>query len=225
VDGACFVEDRVTVIVDMAPLIESVTVTDPSDCNLGLEVRWTPAWFPNPAGAAYNVYRSETSCADALSRAPLAAGLIGTSWVDTTTRAGVSYRYVVEAEDGLAGSACVPAGPHHGGSVARACSEPALEAGSFAFPEGVYATLFASHVGQQVTLHWQTARDLLPAEHFHLLKAVNEPTNSFARVNPEAAGTRSFTEIDELSDLQFFDLRVANGCEDESLDEFPATAR
>jgi len=58
-----------------------------------------------------------------------------------------------------------------------------------------------------------------------LLKASNEPTNSFARVNAEADGTRTPTETDTASSLQFFDLRVANGCEDESLDEFPPTFR
>jgi hypothetical protein len=223
--AACLVEDVVTVVVDEPPLLEAVSVRNPSDCALGLELSWLGAWFPSPTGAVFNLYRSEVSCADALARAPVASGLTGTAWLDANTQPGPSYRYVVEAEDGLAGSACLPAGPHHAGSVARVCSEPAVDAGAFAFPDGAGATLFALHEGHAVAFHWATARALLPAEYFHLLKASDQPANAFARVNPEADGTRVHVETDTDSALQFFDLRVANGCEDESLDEFPPTFR
>ena len=223
-DPTCFVSDEVLVEVDPLPAIESASVVDPSDCNLGLVLSWTAAAFPTPAGAVYNLYRSETSCADALAAPPLATGLTALSWIDAATVPGVEYWYVVEAEDGDAGTACRPQGPHHGGAVARACAGPAVDAGTYAFPDGVYATLFASHSGHEVTFHWDSARDLLPAEHFHLLKTVDEPTNTFAHANPESDLSRSFTEVDPTASLQFFDLRVANGCEDESLDEFPATA-
>ena len=65
------------------------------------------------------------------------------------------------------------------------------------------------------------ARALLPGEHFHLLKRVGDPEGAFSRANPEADLSREFRETDPSSPLQFFDLRVANECEQESLDEFP----
>jgi hypothetical protein len=72
-----------------------------------------------------------------------------------------------------------------------------------------------------VTLTWATARALLPSEHFHLLKARLDPTAIFFRANPEGDLSRSFTETDSSASRQFFDLRVADACEQESADEFP----
>lgn len=222
-DPACFVSDEVLVEVDLPPAIESAAAVDPSDCNLGLLLSWSPAEFPTPAGAVYNVYRSETGCADALASPPVALGLTASTWLDVDTRSRGVYWYVVEAEDGASDGACTPTGAHHGGAAARTCTGPVTDAGSFAFPDGVYTTLFAGHEGHEVTFRWESARDLLAAEHFHLLKTVNDPTNAFGRVNPEGDLSRGHVETDRSSPLQFFDLRVANGCEDESLDEYPPT--
>ena len=44
---------------------------------------------------------------------------------------------------------------------------------------------------------------------------------SFTVTNPEGDLSLSHSETD-ASPLQFFDLRVANGCEELSVDEFPA---
>ena len=62
-------------------------------------------------------------------------------------------------------------------------------------------------------------RDLLLAETYRLLKAVGSPMG-FTLTNGTTDTTRSYTETDTTS-LQFFDLRVANGCEELSVDEFP----
>lgn len=222
-EPSCMTGDSATVFVDVPPVLDTASARDLQDCNVGLEVSWPPAVFPSGAGF-YNVYRSELSCADALTRAPLAQGLTGLSWVDGTTRDGRSYYYVVEAEDSEPGTACTPAGPVVAGSVARACIDPPVaEVGDAVFPDGVYATLFAAHDGQEVTFVWDTARALETGETYRLLKAVDDPTNSFSNVNGTADVSRSYTETDPSSPLQFFDLRVANACEVLSLDEFPPT--
>jgi hypothetical protein len=128
---------------------------------------------------------------------------------------------VVEAEDERSPSSCLPNGPSNGGTISRFCLPPVTDVADDAFPEGVFTTLFASHVGQSVTLEWAGARPLVGDEHFHLLKAVDSPTASFASVTPEGDLSRSYTETDSSSPLQFFDLRVANACEALSRDEYP----
>ena len=88
-------------------------------------------------------------------------------------------------------------------------------------PDGVYTTLFLSHQGQEVTARWPDARALLPGESFRLLKARDDPTRTFGAVTGLAAAAREHRETDASSPLQFFDLRVANGCERLSEDEYP----
>jgi len=221
-DPTCEYRDTVEVEVHVPPLFGAVEARDLAECNEGIELIWEPALFRDPsASGTYNVYRSEIDCADALTRPPLATGLSGLSWVDTGTLDGRTYHHVVEAEDARAPSACLPPGAAHGGSVARSCASPVTEVAIPWTPEGVGATLRASHDGQRVTLDWSRARPLLPDEHFHLRKALDEATNVFGLASPEGERGRSLIERDEGAALQFFDLRVANPCEVESEDEFP----
>jgi len=226
-DAACEVVDTATVEVHRPPLFDTVRLADPATCNIGIEVGWDPATFRDATGTGvYNVYRSEVSCADAVTRAPLVRGLATNRWVDPSTRAGRSYYYVVEAEDARgippqAPTVCTPQGPNNGGTVTRVCSGPITEVADPTTPAGVFATLFASHVGQTVTFDWSGARMLAGDEHFHLLKAWNSAAAAFSLVNGEGDVSRSFTETDTSARRQYFDLRVANGCEVQSDDEFP----
>ena len=87
------------------------------------------------------------------------------------------------------------------------------------FPDLLGWSLRVSHVGPQVTLNWTGARALLPGEHFHVLKGT-DPT-VLVKVNPEDQTTLTWTETDVSSTLQFFDVRIANSCEEESLDDEP----
>ena len=224
---ACISTGAVTVFVRSRPQFATAAARDLSACTLGIEVTWEPATFENPVRGAYNVYRSDDrtglSCGDATSRAPVALDLTGVRWVDTTTELGRTYVYVVEAEDGIATTACAPPppGPARGAPVTRVCIEPGIaDLGDARYPVGVYATLRVRHVGQLVTLDWSRARALLAGEHFHLLKAWSDPS-SFSRVNPEGDTALEHVETDTTTRLQFFDLRVANACEDQSADEFP----
>jgi hypothetical protein len=68
---------------------------------------------------------------------------------------------------------------------------------------------------------WTLARPLLADERFHLKKAKDRATNPFMLANPEGDLSRTSTETDTSSWLQFFDLRVANQCEQESAREYP----
>ena len=96
-----------------------------------------------------------------------------------------------------------------------------MEQASVAFPERACNVLRMAHVDHEVTALWPSVRALLAGEHFHLLKAVDSAENDFGRVNPEGDPSLAYTETDTSSLLQFFDLRIANLCEEESPDEFP----
>jgi hypothetical protein len=221
-DAACFYDASVNVTVETPPVLGEVFARDLFPCNLGLEVTWAPATFNDVSGSgAYNVYRSETSCADALAQPPVATALETPRWVATDTLDGHSYFFVVEAEDASARGPCMPRGPNNGGAVARSCAAPVTETADGSFPTGVYAVLRARHSGNDVTLLWPTARALLPGEHFHLLEARDTPQRPFELVNGEGFPGTSWTENDITSRLMFFDLRVANACEQLSLDEYP----
>jgi len=89
----------------------------------------------------------------------------------------------------------------------------------------VNTTLFVRHEGDEITVHWDrvgsAARDLLRGETYRLLKTVDRPNQTFSTVNGFADTGRTYTETDRSSPLQFFDLRVANGCGELSVDEYP----
>ena len=210
----------------IAPELGAVTVVDPSDCNLGLRVSWPAAAFPSDSGT-YNVYRSDDlqglSCADALSRPPLAEGLTDLSWNDTQTEPGRQYLHVVEAEDGApAPAGCAPIGPVVGGTVARSCATVATaDAGDYVMPAPVGAVLRVAREADEVVLSWPTIRPLLAGEHFHVLRATGSARGPFGRANPEGQLTPEWRESRTAEPLVFYDLRVANGCEDESPADSP----
>jgi hypothetical protein len=222
----CRLADAATVAVSRRPALGPANAVDLLPCNLGIEITWPPAEFTTAGGGTYNVYRSDLpgggTCADALSRAPLVAGLTDVRWIDAGTLPGVAHAWVVEAQDVQPAGACLPAGPG-GHAVAHACTAPVDDVSEADLPEGVGAILRASHDGDRVEMLWPAARRLLSGEHFHLLKAWGQATSAFSRVNPEGDVSSSFAEVDTSEDLQFFDLRVANACEAQSLDEFPPT--
>jgi hypothetical protein len=222
-DTDCTTSDAVTVTVEQPPALDPPTAVDVAACGPGVELTWAPATFPSGSGV-YNVHRSTLGCADALLRPALVTGLAGTRWIDATTTAGETYTYAVEAEDSRVAAACQPRGPHHAGTVARACSAPVTDVGEATFPEGVGAVLRLAHDRvdrDAVTIDWTRARSLLPGEHFHLLKTADSPTAAWANALPEGYAALTRSERDAGSRLQFFDLRVANACEVLSLDEFP----
>jgi hypothetical protein len=223
-DPACWVLEHARVVVEQPPSPGTASARDLAGCGVGIEVSWSPATFHGVTGLGVtNVHRSTGSCADALALPPIATGLTGTRWVDVDTVPGETYAYAVEAEDGTVGSPCASLrGAHHGGAAARACAgPPVIDIADDAFPEGVGATLRASHEDHVVWLRWDAARSLVGDEHFHLLKTWEHPTRAFVHVNGEASGVRAHVEEDRTSWLQIFDLRVANACEELSLPDFP----
>jgi hypothetical protein len=141
--------------------------------------------------------------------------------VDTTTREGRSYYYVVQAEDARLGTVC-PQGPNNGGAVNTntVCFGPLTEVADPTSPAGLGWTLRASHAGDTVTFSWAGTRPLLAGEHFHVLKGFDE-VQPYPRVNPEGQLTTTWVDVDTANPLQFFDIRIANACEIESEDDEP----
>lgn len=224
-DPACSVSDPVTVFVDAPPVFELPSPVDLSSCHLGLRVSWPAALFQTATGGVYNVYRSVgagASCADALTRPPVALGLAGTSWVDNDTIDGESYVYVIEAEDASVPTACAPTGPAVGGAVTQQCLSAIFEQSGESTPAGVGAVLFASHAGQEITLRWDASRSLLPGERFRVQKSLLSAAGPFSAVAETDDSQRLHRETDESESLQFFELRVVDPCENLSPDEFPA---
>jgi hypothetical protein len=219
-DPSCTGSVGFTVVVDASPTTPPATAVDVAPCNAAILLEWTASDFRTPAGAVYNVYRSESDCADALGNL-VASGLTELRWLDDGTVHGGRYFYVVEAEDGLPDSACLPQGADHLGSAARTCIGPVDEVADAPPPAPLFAVLRASHEASEVRLSWAGSRDLRPNEHYHLLKAADSPENGFSLVSAEPALLREHVETDLSSRLQFFDLRAANECEQQSEDEYP----
>ncbi len=217
---ACTVTRDVTVTVDHQPTIGFSQAVDVLPCSRGIDVSWTAATFPGSSGAGtYSVYRSEVSCADALTRRPVVSGLTGTAWRDVSTRGGRVYHYVVEAESADRAVACRPTGPKNAGAVARACvAAPVMDDADMTPPAGAMTLLRVRRAGDDVTLSWAGARALAAGEHFHLDKATGRADGVFVRVNPEGDLGFVHSERDTSSPLQFFVLRVANTCDIESTD-------
>jgi len=190
---------------------------DLSPCHLGIDVTWDAALLDGVAAAVeYDVHRSDdeggATCADALAHAPIATGLTELRLLDRSTRAGARYAYVVVARS------LEPCGP----PPSSACTEPpVMDEADPPFPDYLGWPLRARHDGDLVTFAWPAARALLPGEHFHLKRALDSPTAPFQLVNGEGGIGREHSEVELGSWLQFFDLRAANACEAESLDDEP----
>lgn len=219
-DPGCGASLSAIVTVAQPPVFDPPLAADPDPCNRGVKLTWNAAqWLDATGSGVYNVYRSTVSCADALAQPPLATGLVAQSWFDAATVGGTTH-YVVEAEDGSP-SPCVPPGPSNGGTVTRLCATAVTDVLDDPLPPGVFGVLRVRHVGDDLTIEWPLARALAPGEHFHLLKSWLDPRVPFARVTPGAWALTEWREIDTSARLQFFDLRVANSCEQQSLAEYP----
>jgi hypothetical protein len=216
----CTATDRVVIVVEERPTLGAVLAVDPSPCARGIDVSWEPAVFPSGSGT-YAVYRSEIDCADAVAEPPLAVGIAGLTYTDSTTADGHSYTYAVLAEDSVPTTSCVPAGPLVGGAVALSCAARVDEVGPAPPPVWPCWTLRARHVGDVVTMDWSLAHPLNPGEHFHLLKAAPDPRGPFPMIDPEGDLSLTWTETDVATRVQFFDLRIANRCEIVSGDDEP----
>ena len=229
--------------VDLRPILDpaSVTVADP--CDDGIVLNWGAATWRGPAGAGYyNIYRSTTSCADAVAAPAFRSGLFVTTFTDGTTVAGTTYYYVIEAEDGTGNSACVPAGPTVRGSTTRVDAPGGTCVGVVdgrgqdpATLPRVGASLRAGgsdpgvprlYGPDFVTLRWTTDVPLDPVagQHFHVERS-SAPDTGFARINTEPP----FLTIGEFTDTNaaqpdtgipifFYLVFTSDGCEVDNRD-------
>ena len=160
-----------------------VSIIDP--CRRGLVVAWLDAaWRPGSPGGVYNLYRREGACAPPgdPSWQVLALGLTATTWMDTTTRIGVAYSYLVEAEDAPAANPCRP-GPFMGGSSAATCAAPegAIDPGDPDEPLLISLSPWLRAVGYErvgtngpctaVTFTWALAPGIDPRTHAEIWRS------------------------------------------------------
>ena len=220
-DPRCTESATAYVRVDWTPQITRLTARDVAPCNTGVTLDWDVNFRNEPHAGTFRLYRSFSSCADATLRPPIVTGLTATSYFDGATTPGATCYYVLEAEDSILATICSPQGPNNHGPIARMCGAPTVDEWSPDGPAGPCWTLNVSHVGDVVTLDWSGSRPLGPGEHFHVLKAVNDPRAAFAQVDPEGDVAFTWTETDPTPRLHLFDIRIANECEGVSADDEP----
>jgi hypothetical protein len=146
---------------------------------------WLDAtWRPGSPGGVYNLYRREGACAAAgdPSWQVLALGLTATAWMDTTTRVGIAYSYLVEAEDAPAQNPCLP-GPFMGGPTASTCAAPegAIDPGDPDEPRLISLSPWLRAVGYErvgtngpctaVTFTWALAPGIDPRTHAEIWRS------------------------------------------------------
>lgn len=220
-DTACFDVTYADVIIEQRPILRGGSAIDLASCNLGLEVTWDEAVWPDPAwGGVYDVYRSEMSCADALLQPILRSGVLGTSINDDGTLQGRSYYYVIVAESATLAMSCRPIGPR-GGAITTYCIGPVDDVADPTPPMHFCWPLRVHHAGDAVTLDWSLGRSLQPGEHLHVLKRSGDAAGAFSLVNAEGETGTTWSETDLTARVQFYDVRVANQCEVSSADDEP----
>lgn len=187
---------------------DELTVTRGQPCSNSILLTWPEAIFPS-GSATYQVRALEVSpaqgCCAAVTGDVIAAGLTEPRW-SQDTRSGAAFQYIVEA---------LPPG----GECARPqlCSQT-VDFGEPAYPEGIGPVLRVSHDGQAVTLRWAGGRELLPHEHHHVRKRLDDPSVRGELL--EAGTARELTDTDTTSPRQHFLVRAAEACHRESRREY-----
>lgn len=239
----CFDLTSVNVEVDKRPAFNAagVMARDAAPCNQGIQVTWEPAtWRGSLGTGTYAVYKSTVSCADALTRLPVAWRLTDLFYWDPITTEGVSYYYVVEAEDNDPDSACLPQGPTVRGATTRVeanggtcvavtdATTPRTDilprvgaslrlGGTDAFGAPRYSETF-------VDLEWNPSRpaDPLAGEHFHVLRS-SLPNSGFAAITTDAPPLSGNMFTDAAADqpnnatyVFFYLVYSADACENEN---------
>jgi hypothetical protein len=219
-DTSCLDAATADLVVETRPRLSAGSAADVAGCNLGIAVAWDPATWPDAAGGTYAVYRSTVSCADALARPALDARLVPALFTDDGTVEDGTYFYAIVAESATPARACAPVGPG-GGSLATLCLGPVTDVQDPSQPAPICWWLRVTHVGDLMTLDWSRGRACLPDEHVHVRKRAGDPQGALALVSAEGLLARTWSDTDTASRVQFFEVRYANACESESLDDEP----
>jgi len=237
---ACANSVRVRVEVERAPALDPFSTGSARlPCDVGIRLYWAPARFYGAAGGFYNVYRSEVSCSDALTRPPIASGLPAPTFVDAGSVEGRTYHYVVEAEDGTPAESCADRGPVVGGASTRVdvlggagiidatTSRPELlpRVGGSLRLGGLDAG--GRHYGNGfVDLAWvpDRALDIVAGEHFHVLRS-EDPAAAGRPITAEAPPLSSPSFRDESADdtvgdvglhAWYYRIVVADACDNDN---------
>jgi hypothetical protein len=127
-DVTCTASAQAVVAIEATPDPFAVNARDVSPCNAGVLLEWPaaipngwdgPSWGTNGRGT-FDVFRSDVSCADALTRPAVATGVTVPRWFDTDAATGASFYYVVVAEAALPATSCPP-GVHRGAPFTQSC--------------------------------------------------------------------------------------------------------
>ncbi len=136
--GACQSEvsnvasSTATGVCTLAPIFDGVvSVTNPQAADCELEIAWDAGAYECGSALVYNVYRS-TSPGFAPDPSNAVAACVGaTSMVDTSASSGVTYHYIVRAEDNSGNGAGLCAGGNEDHNTAEA-------SGAATGPDAVY---------------------------------------------------------------------------------------
>ena len=100
-----------TGVCTLSPLFDGVvSVTNPQSADCEIDIAWDAGAFECGSSLVYNVYRSTSSGFTPDPANLLASCLTATSMVDTSGLSGVTYHYIVHAEDNSGNGAGLCAG-------------------------------------------------------------------------------------------------------------------
>jgi len=121
-----------TGVCTLAPLFDGVvSVTNAQSADCEIDVAWDAGAYECGSSLVYNVYRSTSSGFTPDPANLVTSCLTATSMVDTSTSSGVTYHYIVHAEDNSGNGAGLCAGGNEDGNTVEA-------SGAATGPDAIY---------------------------------------------------------------------------------------
>ncbi len=188
------------------------SVADGGPCAAGGGT--TLAWDPAPAwgtggGGTYSVYRDTTPNFTPSAANRIATGLAATTYADATAADGVTYHYLVRAEND---EAC-GGGPANGGVVdANTAYRSITPAGSQAAPGGVTALKLQPRAGADLRLDWNAASS---ASSYNVLRSFSFTPGTFGTTQSTAATIATLPGDGGDGTTWFYLVRGVNACSQE----------
>jgi hypothetical protein len=102
----------------------AVSATNVQTTACGILLEWAAATANCGSGIVYNVYRSETSGFTPDPGSLLASCVVGTTYLDATVESGMTYHYIVQAEDESGNGAGACASGNQEGNVVEVSAFP-----------------------------------------------------------------------------------------------------
>jgi len=110
-----------TGVCTLAPIFDGVvSVTNPQSVDCALDVQWAAGTYECGSSLTYNVYRSTSSGFTPDASTMVASCVSAISMVDTTASSGITYHYIVRAEDNSGNGSGPCSGGNEDGNTAEA---------------------------------------------------------------------------------------------------------